>query len=294
MNQIDEILGTTNKSSYSTNKKHNNHPQRNNWKEEQNSIRQKIYDTMDRMAVIVSNDTTKFRQYLDVQSRFSKYSTGNCLVILEKAPNSTHIKDEQAWNDKGIELLSNAKSIEIFELKETEKGRYYNPKSVYDISQTNAPKEEFVKNYNTRKLLEAIIENCDVPTLAVDKLQNGDIGCEYNKSENVLYICRNMHKDLLFQTLFQEIGNIEMKNEKESNIKAFRSYCISYLMCQKYGIDVSSFEFNALPNEITSQDEPKKIRGELNKIRTCFEKIDEKIVNHLQQNKEKKKSVLER
>ena len=87
VDEVDEILGTrgNNNSSKNYNTQYNTKRQ-NNWKEQQNKDRQDIYNTMDRMAKIVGNDGEKFREYLDIQSRFSKYSVGNSLVILEKAP----------------------------------------------------------------------------------------------------------------------------------------------------------------------------------------------------------------
>lgn len=116
MDEINEILGTTPKTNnYSTNRNYNNYQKKNSWKEKQAQDRQEIYDTMDRMALIVSNDSEKFKQYLDVQSNFTKYSVGNCLVILEKAPNSTQIKDKVSWEEKDISLVQNPKAIKILE-----------------------------------------------------------------------------------------------------------------------------------------------------------------------------------
>ena len=175
---------------------------------------------MDRMAMIVGNDGNKFKEYLDVQSRFSKYSVGNSLVILEKAPNSTHIKDKNAWLEKGIELNNSAKGIKILEPVKNKGATYYNPKVVYDISQTNAPKQDNVINYGDRVLLKALLHNCDVPREAVEKLPSGEIGAEYDKENNKLYVCKGMDRETLFQSLSQEMGNIELKDiEKEINAK---------------------------------------------------------------------------
>lgn len=108
MNKVDEILGTSYKGNkYTTNRNHrtrnynNRSNEQNNWKEQQTKDRKAIYATMDRMALIVGDDGSKFQEYLNIQSRFSKYSVGNCLVILEKAPNSTQIKDKASWKEKG-------------------------------------------------------------------------------------------------------------------------------------------------------------------------------------------------
>ncbi len=284
MDEVEEILGTNDKT--------NN---QNEWKEQQKIDRNRIYNTMDRMAKIVGNNTTKFQEYLDIQSRFAKYSVGNCLVILEKAPNSTQIKDKKSWNEKGVDLLDNAVAIKILEPSKKDQKIYYNPKEVYDISQTNSSIPENTINYSDRRLLEALLHNCNVPRKAVDTLQNGEIGSEYNKDENILYVCKGMDRELLFQTLCQEMGNIEMKDEIDSDIKNFRSYCISYMICKRYGVDISGFNFSNLPQEISGKNESKEIRKQIEKIRSKFEKINNRMTDYFEMtNKEKNKSVPER
>ena len=290
--EVNEILGTGKNNNFSTNY---NTKRQNNWQEQQRKDRQDIYDTMDRMAMIVGNDGNKFKEYLDVQSRFSKYSVGNSLVILEKAPNSTHIKDKNAWLEKGIELNNSAKGIKILEPVKNKGATYYNPKVVYDISQTNAPKQDNVINYGDRVLLKALLHNCDVPREAVEKLPSGEIGAEYDKENNKLYVCKGMDRETLFQSLSQEMGNIELKDEEKSNMNYFISYCTSYMICKRYGIDVSNYVFKELPNEITNQKDGKGIRMELDKIRDNFEKLNTRMLDYFDMSsREKNKTVPER
>lgn len=290
--EVNEILGTGKNNNFSANY---NTKRQNNWQEQQRKDRQDIYDTMDRMAMIVGNDGNKFKEYLDVQSRFSKYSVGNSLVILEKAPNSTHIKDKNAWLEKGIELNNSAKGIKILEPVKNKGAIYYNPKVVYDISQTNAPKQDNVINYGDRVLLKALLHNCDVPREAVEKLPSGEIGAEYDKENNKLYVCKGMDRETLFQSLSQEMGNIELKDEEKSNMNYFISYCTSYMICKRYGIDVSNYVFKELPNEITNQKDGKGIRMELDKIRDNFEKVNTRMLDYFDMSsREKNKTVPER
>lgn len=290
--EVNEILGTGKNNNFSTNY---NTKRQNNWQEQQRKDRQDIYDTMDRMAMIVGNDGNKFKEYLDVQSRFSKYSVGNSLVILEKAPNSTHVKDKNAWLEKGIELNNSAKGIKILEPVKNKGAIYYNPKVVYDISQTNAPKQDNVINYGDRVLLKALLHNCDVPREAVEKLPSGEIGAEYDKENNKLYVCKGMDRETLFQSLSQEMGNIELKDEEKSNMNYFISYCTSYMICKRYGIDVSNYVFKELPNEITNQKDGKGIRMELDKIRDNFEKVNTRMLDYFDMSsREKNKTVPER
>ena len=295
MRDIDEILGnSSNNSNYKYNNNRNNN-QKNNWKDEQNKIRQEIYNTMERMAVIVGNDGEKFKEYLNIQSAFVKYSVGNSLVILEKQPNATQIKDKASWNEKGIELNSGAKGINILEPKVSNNITYYNTKTVYEISETNSKEIKQTIKYGDRLLLEALLHNCTVPRKAVEQLPNGTIGSEYDKDNNILYVCKNMDRETLFQTLSQEMGNIELLNEEDSNMKNFISYCTSYMICKKYGIDVSNFNFDNLPQEISSQEDGKGIRKELEKIRSTFEKVNSRMLDYFDMNnKDKNKSIPER
>ena len=67
------------------------------------------------------------------------------------------------------------------------------------------------------------------------------------------------------------------------------------MICKRYGIDVSNFNFENLPQEITSKKETKEIRWEIDKIRNSFEKINNRMTDYFDMSsKEKNKSVPER
>lgn len=286
--------------SNNTKSNYNNNYNRNNWQEKQNKLRQQAYEIMDKMAIEIKDNSEKFKQYLNIQSKFEKNSVGNCLLILSKNPNVTQYKDKKSWKEKGIELISNPQEIVILEPKRSETNNriYYNPKIVYDISQTNAPKQEQSVEYDTRELLKAFLNNCNTPRKAVDKLPNTDIaGAEYNKSEDVLYVCRGMDRETLFQTLSQALADIEMKDIENDDFKSFKSYCISYMLCQKYGIDVSNYDVIEPTIEITSKQTGKEVREELEKMRIDYEKINSRVAEYFEKGnreKEKKPKIQER
>lgn len=296
MSEIDDILGGNNKFvNYTTNRNYNNKRNNNNWVEQQNNDRNEIYGIMDKMALEIVEDSNKFKEYLKIQSRFAKYSVGNCLVLLKTAPNSIQIKDYNSWKEKGIKLKENAKEIKILEPINRNGKIYFNPKVVYDISQTTAQNKNNEISFGDRKLLEALLYKCDVPRKAIDKLEDGTVGALYNQNENILYVCKGMEREILFQTLSQSLGDIELKGEKDSNLKRFKTYCVSYMICNRYGIDVSNFNFEKLPYEITSLKKPKVIRAEIEKIRKSFENIHLRMSEYFEKNnKEKSKLAPER
>ncbi len=285
MDEIDDLLGTSNNNNY---KKQNS---KNNWKE-QNKKRNDAYKKMDDMSFKISKDGNSFMQYLNILSRFEKYSVGNCLLILESEPNAIQIKEKKDWIDKGYDTLENAKSMTILEPNKVDGKVYYNPKDEYDISQTNAPipKE---KTYTNKEMLLAIFSICDkenVTRQVVDALPNGNKGAEYIESENKLYMCRGLKPEYLIKTVIQEIARIEMRNFENSEMKEFKTYCISYMVCKKYGLDISKFGFSNLPKDLTNKAKGKEIREELDDIRTNFIEINSKVAEYFEKEEKSKKN----
>jgi len=282
MDAIDDILGINDKKKYN-----------NNWKEQQIQERNKAYQIIEKMTNLISRNESKFKDYLDIQSRFSKYSVGNCLLIQFQNPNATIFKDKKTWNDLGVQLVANPKSFQILEPFKSERTGvvYYNPKRVYDISQTNSRNEYNSINYDDKQLLGAFIYNCFAEIKVVNSLENEILGVKYEENENTLYICRGLDSKILFQELSKELGRIEMRDEEESTFKEFKSYCISYMLCKKYGIDVSNYEFRNLIGNFEKQTNAKELREKIDEIRVSFEKINERITECFENKKNRKKDV---
>ena len=98
----------------------------------------------------------------------------------------------ESQNENGINLQPNPKVIKILEPQKSKTNDkiYFNPKEVYDISQTDAQNEDIKIEYDTRELLKSFLHKCTIQTKAVDTLSNGEKGAEYNRNENILYVCK--------------------------------------------------------------------------------------------------------
>ena len=278
MNEIDDLLGTCNNS--------NTNYYKNNYKE-QNKRRNEAYKKIDDMSFKILKDDESFKKYLNILSRFEKYSVANCLLILDAEPNATQIKEKQEWIDKGYDILETAKSITILEPNKVNDKVYYNPKEEYDISQTNAPITE-EKIYTDRKILLALFNSLETEKEVVDVLPNGNKGSEYVENENKLYMCRGLKSEYLLKTIIQEIAKIEMQGMENNEMKEFKTCCISYMICKKYGLDTSQFNFSNLPNDFINKDKSKAIREELDDIRKNFASINSKIVEYFEQESKEK------
>lgn len=283
MNEIDDLLGT------------NSNTKNNNWKE-QNSKRNEAYKKMDDMSFEILKDGNMFMKYLNILSRFERYSVGNCLLILETEPNAIQIKEKQDWLDKGYDTIENAKVITILEPNKVNGKVYYNPKDEYDISQTNAPIPE-EKTYTNKEILLAILDICDKENIKkeiVNILPNGNKGAEYIEDENKLYMCRGLESEYLIKTVIQEIARIKMKYLENNEMKEFKTYCISYMICKKYGLDISKFDFENLPKEFANKEKGKEIREQLDNIKTNFIEINAKIAEYIENSEKSRTSEVNR
>ena len=77
MNDFEEILANANGNNATQEKKPFD---KSAWIEKKQQERQEVYDLMDKTADEVKTDINKYKQYLDVQGRFDKYSVGNALI----------------------------------------------------------------------------------------------------------------------------------------------------------------------------------------------------------------------
>lgn len=63
------------------------------WAEKKKAERQSVFDLADSTAGTVCSDGNKFREYLDLQARFDRYSATNALLILAQMPQATQVRD---------------------------------------------------------------------------------------------------------------------------------------------------------------------------------------------------------
>lgn len=108
--------------------------------------------------------------YLNIQSRFDRYSVSNSLLIAYQNPDATRICDSKTWQKNNVRINKGEKGIVILEPGKPYKrddGRTitpYNAKKVFDISQTNAAQRTpRTKRPDARVVIKALIRTSPVP-----------------------------------------------------------------------------------------------------------------------------------
>ena len=238
---------------------------KNEWKLKKQKERQEIFELLDKTLDDIQNNVQQFQTYLDVQSHFDKYTVSNAILIMAQKPNAIKIKDYEAWKKGGAYLLKNEKSFVILE-----------------------PSDTYKKNsYDNKIMLNALLHNCSVDVKALDNLPNG-MNAEWNKGDNVLYIKKGLDGPILFQSLTKEMARADfVKSDNELN--NFKSYCISYMICKKYNIDVTNYKIDKIPETLQNMD-LKEFKNELSDIRNGMQDMNARIglfFENLSKNKQK-------
>lgn len=261
------------------------------WAAKKQAERKEIYALADSTAEAIKGDGNKFRDYLDVQSRFDRYSATNALLILAQMPQATQLKDFDGWKDAGASVQKKATSIRILEPgKEYDRtdggtGTSYDVKRVFDVSQTRGRMRPApAVKLDDRVLLKALISRTPIPIQTVDVLPN-NAGALYDHDQQVVFVVRNMGAEDIFRSVSKELAHVElagMKQDYNRSDAAFAAYSASYMLCKKYGIDVSGYDFTRLPTSFR-ESKPQEVRAALTEMRDAASGISARMSRALEQ-----------
>ena len=250
------------------------------WIEKKKQERAEAYELLDTATDEIAKDAEKFRDFLNTQAQFDRYSVSNALLIAFQRPGATKVADFGTWKDDDVSVSKGEKAITTLEpgneytREDGSTGFSINVKKVFDISQTSS--ENF--NMHRRKpderaAIKALIASapCDIKMVGELKVSNA----RYSPDKNTIFIVKGLDADEIFRSLAFEIG-IAKCAEKDIDRKdgMFPSYCASYILCERNGFDTGDFNFEKAPERFADSD-AKEIRKTLNSIRDMSNEISQ-------------------
>lgn len=265
---------------------------------ESKNNRSRCYEMSEQMTAAVATDGQTFQQYLDVQSRFDRYTANNALLIMAQKPEAQKIGDYGYWRDQGAYVKRQERNNPIlimepgkeYEREDGSTGTYYNAKKVYDISQTNARDrlQQAQPEITDAQLIRAVVNNPPVAIVAAEPDQMPeDKGALFEPEEGCIYVRKGMSAQEIFRSVTPELalaGFADGDKNYDRNEDAFHAYCASYLLCKKYGVDTQGFDFTHAP-EFFEGMEPQEVRGELAKARDAANNISSRMAKVLEPNR---------
>ena len=267
------------------------------WIEYKKQEKQEVYELIDTTAEKIVQDGQEFKKYLDTQSKFEQYSVGNSLLITAQMPEATVLRDYESWTNIGGFPKKHRKDVKILEPADSymrddgSVGTNYNVKYLTDISQVSIRKKQNPMRYDNKLLLRVFLNSSETKVEIVDTIPNTDRSALYNLEKDVLYIARGAEVPKIFHEVTQELAKQEIGENTELDV--FKANCVSYMICKKYGIDVSNYNVTDIPYELKEMS-AKEIREELEPIHDAMENISGRA-NHCielfaKQNREKEQA----
>jgi len=272
------------------------------WKQQKQEQREMVYAMIDDTAQTVARDGAAFQKYLDVQSRFDRYSVANALLILAQKPDATRIADFDTWKEQGAYIRKKETGFYILEPGDEYQrddgtvGISCNPKKMFDISQTgNSRKRETPTYPDDRTRIKALMDHAPVPIRISDTLPEGT-NALYRPEAREIQIRKGMDAGNIFRSLSQELAHAEMDKGDGSYSRSdhtFHAYCVSYMLCRQYGVDTSGYRFDRAPQMLEGMD-PQVVRAELSVIREAAGEISGRMNRMLSQQRQQIRQEPER
>ena len=85
------------------------------WAAQKQEQRKEAYELIDSTCTKMMTSGNCFQQYLDVQSRFDRYSVANAILVSAQKPDAVQLKDYSAWKQNRIYVNKDAHKIVILE-----------------------------------------------------------------------------------------------------------------------------------------------------------------------------------
>ena len=251
------------------------------WVQQKRAERVQAFETIDQMAGLMTVAGEHVQQYLDLQSRFPRYSVGNILLLSAQKPDATRIGDFKFWKDSGAFIKQGETGIVILEpgneftKEDGSVGVAYNAKRVFDISQTTekVPSDPQIHR-DDRLLIKALIYNapCEIRIDDTVRFPEG-MAARYDPDSHTIYVARNQEGQTLFREIARELAHAHMDHEGYNRDTCeFTAVCASYMVCKRNNVDVGAFSFTDLPETFKSLDS-RGVRAELGKMRDVANSI---------------------
>ena len=269
------------------------------WAAQKQAQRKEAYELIDNTCseMMISGDS--FRQYLDVQGRFDRYSVNNAILVSAQMPEATQLKEKAAWKQSRVYVNKDAQKVVILEpskeytREDGSKAVGYNAKEVYDISETSAKdRQEAQEKKSMRELVSALIDASPVPFVPVADLE---MPAYYDSEQQSIFIRTGLNEEQLFVSMAKEVSAavFDFKHNESREASEFKSYCVAYMVSARYGVDTRGFNFSRLPKELAETD-TQMFKGELNSMRDVLGKIQSEMYKSLEKNKPAKSKEQER
>jgi len=282
MNDFDDLFDNTQKSKNTKATNQDKPFDRNAWVEKKRQERTEAYELLDTATTEIVADAEKFKDFLNTQAQFDRYSVSNALLIAYQRPGATKLADFSGWKAEDISINKGEKAITILEpgseftREDGTTGFSVNVKKVFDISQTSGDNINMRRRKpDERDAIKALIASAPCGVVLVDELKTSN--ARYSPDKNQIFIVRGLEADEIFRSLAFEIGIAKCsQNDMDRKEAMFPAYCSAYILCERNGFDTGDFNFDKVQEQFADKD-AKETRKMLGSIRDMANEIGQEM-----------------
>lgn len=251
---------------------------------EQRDRLQEIKDTLKSTMDGFKEDPAKIAELLEFKSHFWNYSLNNSILIQRQNPYATFVASFRGWQQKGYHVRKGQHGLKVLfpirteliplgehkfrrvvdatpeekakiesgELKTVTSTRF-GVGTVFDISQTDCPKEDYPKFYNMgysseqhAALYQAVKEYAASKGIPVEEtdLQSISLRGAFYPKENIIRISDKLNDTERLSTLTHELGHALMHHNLETMkiptaVKELEADAISIMLQKEFGIELT-------------------------------------------------------
>ena len=269
------------------------------WAAQKQAERKEAYELIDNTCAEMAVGGDSFRQYLDVQGRFDRYSVNNAILVSAQMPEAAQLKDKASWKQSRVYVNKDAQKVIILEPSKEytrddgTKAVSYNAKAVYDISETSAKdRQEAAEPKSMRELVSAMIDASPVPFQPMDNLE---LPAYYDSGQQTIFIRTGLNEEQLFVSMSKEVAAavFDFKHNESRDASDFKAYCVAYMVSSRYGVDTRGFHFDRLPKEYAEM-ETQDFKGELGSMRDVLGEVQSEMYKSMEKNKPARNKEQER
>jgi len=219
----------------------------------------------DGVAALTTSD--RWTRYLEVQSRFPRYSPNNVLLILAQKPDATRVAGYRAWQALGHQVLAKESALRVFapmkyqkrdatEGEMTQEIRGFKLVPVFDVSQTEGPDlPDIVSKLDglaPEGVLAKLIEFADGIGFHVERpasLESGANG-DTDHREGRIRVAASNDEAQQVKTLAHEIGHALLHDPENVTIrelgrglKELEAESVAFVTCRALGLETGKYSF---------------------------------------------------
>jgi hypothetical protein len=221
------------------------------------------------LSVGIADLTTseKWTQYLDVQSKFYRYSPNNVMLILLQNPYATRVAGYRAWQALDHQVMAKESALRILapmtykrddapEGENVREIRGFKLVPVFDISQTEGPDLPDIvsklEGLAPEGVFATLTEFAQGIGFRVERPQSLDSGAngDTSHSEGRIRVVSSNSEAQQTKTLAHEIGHallhdpgVEATKDLERGLKELEAESTAYVICTALGMDTSDYSF---------------------------------------------------